>query len=212
VSPRRPGVRVLTRALCCAAGLGLAAPGAARAAGAEAPSPAAARVVLEDAPLVDQDGLPVQFRRDAIGDDVVVVDFVFTTCTTVCPALSAIFARVQEQLGDRLGRGVRLVSVSLDPAHDTPPRLKAYAARHHAGRHWTWLTGPQPDVERVLKGLGAYTANFSAHSPMVLVGDGRTGEFTRINGFPAPGKVAAEVDRLLARRAAAGASAQGALP
>jgi protein SCO1/2 len=172
-------------------------------------------VVLEDAPLVDQDGAPVRFRADAIGDDVVVVDFVFTTCTTVCPALSAIFTRVQERLGERLGHGVRLVSVSLDPAHDTPPRLKAYAARHHAGPHWTWLTGPQPDVERVLKGLGAYTPNFSAHSPMVLVGDGRTGEFTRINGFPAPDRVAAEVDRLLARRAAAGASAsasQGAHP
>jgi protein SCO1/2 len=175
-------------------------------------SPAAARVVLADAALADQDGALVQFRGEVIGDQVVVIDFVFTTCTTVCPVLSALLARVQDRLGDRLGRGVRLVSVSLDPAHDTPPRLKAYAARHHAGPHWTWLTGPQPDVERVLKGLGAYTPNFSAHSPMVLVGDGRTGEFIRINGFPSPERVTAEVDRLLARRATASTTARGETP
>lgn len=198
--PRGHSRAHLARALLCAACVGAVAPGAARA--SEDPRPGAARVILEDAPLVDQDGAPVRFRADAIGDDVVVVDFVFTTCTTVCPALSALFTRVQERLGDRLGDGVRLLSVSLDPAHDTPPRLKAYAARHKAGPHWTWLTGKQPDVERVLKGLGAYTASFSAHSPMVLVGDGRTGEFTRLNGFPAPDRVAAEVERLLARRAA----------
>lgn len=198
---RIPLARAVACAACCALATG--------AAGAE-PARAAARVVLEDAALVDQDGAPVQFRSQAIGDDVVVVDFVFTTCTTVCPALSAIFARIQERLGDRLGHGVRLVSVSLDPAHDTPPRLKEYAARHHAGPHWAWLTGPQADVERVLKGLGAYTPNFSAHAPAVLVGDGLTGEFTRLNGFPSPERVVAAVDQLLARRAVA--SEKGATP
>lgn len=194
-------------ALLCAASCAVV-PGAARAAGGDA----AARVVLADAALVDQDGAPVQFRSEAIADHVVVVDFVFTTCTTVCPALSAIFARVQARLGERLDGGVRLVSVSLDPAHDTPARLKEYAARHRAGPHWRWLTGDQPEVERVLRGLGAYTPNFSAHAPMVLVGDGRTGEFTRLNGFPSPEKVTAEVDRLLARRAAASATAKGVTP
>jgi protein SCO1/2 len=166
------------------------------------PTGAAARVVVADARLMDQDGAPLQFRSEVIGDRVVVVDFVFTTCTTVCPALSALFTRVQERLGDRLGRGVELVSVSLDPAHDTPERLKAYARRHAAGPHWTWLTGPQEDVERVLRGLGAYTPDFSAHLPMVLVGDGRTGEFTRLLGFPAPDRIAAEVERLVAARSA----------
>jgi protein SCO1/2 len=188
-------------AVCCAV-----APAAARAEGARG----GARVVLADAVLVDQDGAPVQFRTESIGDRIVVVDFVFTTCTTVCPVLSALFAQVQERLGDRLERGVHLVSVSLDPAHDTPERLKAYAARHRAGPHWSWLTGPQPDVERVLKGLGAYTPNFSAHAPAVLVGDGLTGEFTRLNGFPSPERVVAAVDQLLARRAVA--SEKGATP
>jgi cytochrome oxidase Cu insertion factor (SCO1/SenC/PrrC family) len=199
--PRAGAATALALAVSCAL-----APGVAQ---AEGPS-AAARVVLADAPLVDQDGAPARFRSEVIGDRVVVVDFVFTTCTTVCPALSAIFARVQERLGDRLGRGVELVSVSLDPVRDTPARLKAYAARHQAGPHWTWLTGNQEEVEQVLKGLGAYSPNFSAHAPMVLVGDGRTGAFVRLNGFASPDRIVEQVDSLLAARAlAASASPEG---
>jgi len=137
----------------------------------------------------------------------VVMDFVFTTCTTVCPVLSAIFARLQDRLGDRLDRGVQLVSVSLDPARDTSERIKAYAAKHGAGPHWRWLTGKQEDVEQVLKGLGAYTPNFSAHTPMVLVGDGRSGKWTRFNGFPELDRTVAQVDELLAARATSASAA-----
>jgi protein SCO1/2 len=169
---------------------------------------AAADVTLADATLVDHEGAPARFRSDVIGDRIVVVDFVYTTCTTVCPVLSSVFARVQERLGERLERGVRLVSVSLDPARDTPARIKAYASRFGAGPHWKWLTGNQEDVEQVLKGLGAYTPNFSAHAPMVLVGDGRAGGWTRFNGFPAEDRIVAKVDELLARRAATASAAR----
>lgn len=168
---------------------------------ADAPR-AAAEVTLSDAPLVDQDGAPAKFRSEVIGDRIVVVDFVFTTCTTVCPVLTSIFAQLQQRLGDRLDRGVRIVSVSLDPVRDTPARLKAYASKYGAGPGWTWLTGNQEDVERVLRGLGAYTPDFSAHSPMVLVGDGRSGAFTRFNGFPVQERIVEKVDELLAARAA----------
>lgn len=171
-------------------------------------SRASADVTLKDATLVDQDGNAARFRTDVIADQIVVVDFVYTTCTTVCPVLSSVFARVQQRLGDRLGNGVRLVSVSLDPVRDVPSRVKAYAARHGAGPHWKWLTGRQEDVEEVLKGLGAYTPNFSAHTPMVLVGDGRTGSWTRFNGFPAEDRIVAKVDELLASRARTAALAR----
>lgn len=168
----------------------------------------AADVTVSDAALVDQDGATARFRSEVIGDRIVVVDFVYTTCTTVCPVLSSVFARVQERLGERLEGGVRLVSVSLDPVRDTPARIKAYAAKFGAGPHWRWLTGNQQDVEQVLKGLGAYTPNFSAHAPMVLVGDGRAGGWTRFNGFPAEDRIVAKVDELLAARAATASAAR----
>ncbi|HZX95162.1 MAG TPA: SCO family protein [Myxococcales bacterium] len=184
------------RTVACAATLAMLS-GTARAGDDRDPRPAAR---VPDVVLVDRDGRSVRFRSDVLGGRVVVIDFVFTTCTTICPLLSSTFARLQERLGDRLARDVQIVSVSLDPVRDTPERLRAYAARHHAGPHWSWLTGPSHDVETVLKALGAYTPDASAHTPVVLVGDARTGVFERFNGFPNPERLVARVDELLAAR------------
>jgi protein SCO1/2 len=161
-------------------------------------------VTIEDLTLVDQDGRSVPFKMGVIGDRLVVMDFVYTTCTTVCPVLSALFAQLQGKLGDRLGRDVFLVSVTVDPNRDTPARLKAYAAKHGAREGWTWLTGDKSSVDRVLKGLEAYTPNFEDHPSQVLVGDGRSGVWTRFYGFPSPAQIMAKVDELAAARNQAG--------
>jgi cytochrome oxidase Cu insertion factor (SCO1/SenC/PrrC family) len=149
---------------------------------------------------MDQSGAQVRFKSDVLADRIVVMDFVFTTCTTVCPVLSAVFARVQGRLGERLEKEVRLVSVSVDPTQDTPARLKAYSASHRAKTGWTWLTGSPEDIKQVLEGLGAYTANAANHAPMVLVGDVRTGRWVRLNGFPSEEQILAKVDELAANR------------
>ncbi len=160
-----------------------------------------AQVILRDLPLVDQDGTEVKFVSDVIGDRVVVIDFVYTTCTTVCPVLSALFAQIQQYLGDRLGDEVSLVSMSVDPTRDTPQRLHAYAQTHDAKPGWIWLTGPKTSMDEVLDGLDAFTPNFEDHAAMVLVGDGRTGEWSRYFGFPSPDRIMEKVDALLAARA-----------
>ena len=164
-----------------------------------------ADIDLLDKTLLDQDGKQVKFVSDVIGDRIIVMDFVYTNCTTVCPVLSALFNQVQEQLGDRMGKEVFLVSVSVDPTRDTPQRLKTYAAKHDAKEGWIWLTGPKRSVDEVLDGLGAYTPNFENHPSMVLVGDGRSGEWSRFFGFPNPDRIIEQVDSLQAvRQSAAG--------
>jgi len=173
------------------------------------PAGAAARVTLAEAALLDQDGRRLRFPADVLGDRIVVMDFVFTTCTTICPILSAKLARLQERLGPRAGAEVRLVSVSIDPARDTPARLKAFGARFQAGPAWTWLTGEVGEVERVLKGLGAFTPAFNEHAPMMLVGDGRTGRFLRLNGFPDADRLLAAVDELSRARGEVAAGGAG---
>jgi protein SCO1 len=183
-------------------------PAASAAAAPGGASAARAQVKVVDRVLRDQHGARLRFGADVVAGEVVVMDFVFTTCTTICPLLTAKFARVQAELGDRLGKGVKLVSVSLDPVRDTPDRLEAYAARHKAGPHWTFLTGPKDDVDEVLKGLGAYVADFAAHPPMVLVGDGRSGRWVRVNGFPDPKKIVELVDELIASRKSGGATGE----
>jgi cytochrome oxidase Cu insertion factor (SCO1/SenC/PrrC family) len=132
------------------------------------------------------------------------MDFVYTTCTTICPVLSALFTQVQSQLGDAVGDEVTLVSMSVDPVRDTPQRLKAYSAKHRAGEGWLWLTGEKGDVEDVLTGLGAYTPSFEDHPSMVLIGDGRTGEWKRLFGFPKPDRIVQIVNELREQRSAGG--------
>jgi protein SCO1/2 len=159
-----------------------------------------AEVDLRDRTLVDQDGESLRFVSDVIGDRIVVMDFVYTSCTTVCPVLSAVFGQMQARLGDRLGDDVALVSVSVDPTRDTPQRLKAYAERLGVQPGWVWLTGPKTTVDEVLDGVGAYSPNFADHPAMVLVGDGRTGEWKRFFGFPSPDRLMEQVDAFQAAR------------
>jgi protein SCO1/2 len=157
-------------------------------------------VQLHDQLLLTQDGDPVRFASEVVGDRIVVMDFVYTTCTTVCPVLSTLFGQVQERLGERLGQEVWLVSVTVDPVRDTPPRLKAYAERHRGRDGWLWLTGEKPAVDEVLQGLGAYTPDFEDHPSMVLVGDGAAGNWKRFFGFPGPDRILAAIDELASAR------------
>jgi protein SCO1 len=169
-----------------------------------AAQPAAAQateVKLADARLIDQNGAALGFKTDVIGRKIVVMDFVYTTCTTVCPVLSTLFGQVQGRLGSRVGRDVALVSVTVDPVRDTPARLKEYSARFDAGPGWIWLTGQKPAVDGVLKSLGAYTSNFVDHPALVLVGDGASGKWTRYYGFPDPDQIVAKIEELQAARA-----------
>jgi protein SCO1/2 len=160
--------------------------------GSAAKAPSTTKVVLRDAPLLDASGKRVRLPQEVIGKRIAVVNFVYTSCTTVCPVSSASFQQLQKRLGARLGREVVLVSVTVDPLRDTPQKLREYARRYEAREGWVWLTGAKPEVDAVLKGLGAYTPNFEDHPAMVLVGDARGGAWTRFFGFPS-------VDELMAR-------------
>jgi protein SCO1/2 len=160
-------------------------------------------VKIRDRVLVTQDGKSVHFADDVIAGRIVVMDFIYTTCTTVCPVLSTILGQVQIGLGERLGTEVHMVSVSVDPGRDTPERLKAYSESHKAKPGWLWLTGEKTEVDDVLRGLGAYTPDFEDHPSMVLVGDAGSGTWIRFFGFPGPDKIMAAVDELeLARQVA----------
>jgi protein SCO1 len=159
-------------------------------------TPHATELKLADARLIDQHGAARDFRNEVVGKKIVVIDFVYTSCTTVCPVMSALFAQVQVRLGARAGSDVTLVSMSVDPVRDTPARLKEYSARYEAGPGWTWLTGKKQAVDEVLKSLGAYTPNFEDHPALVLVGDGASGKWTRYYGFPDPEQIVAKVGEL----------------
>ena len=165
-----------------------------------APPVALPKVKLLNPELRDQNGTPVHFASDIVDDRIMALNFIYTDCNTACPVASAIFSKLQSRLGDKLGRAVRMVSLTINPASDTPERLKAYAERFHAKPEWVWLTGEKPQVVALLKGLGVYNRDYTNHASVILVGDPRRGEWTRFNGLSSPDAIAARIDELLLAR------------
>ena len=150
--------------------------------------------------LQNQYGDSVKLREDVIGEKVVVIGFAYTTCTTVCPVISAIFSMVQKRLENHLGKDVTLVTITVDPTRDTPHRLLAYSKKYNADSDWIWLTGNKKDVDKALSAFGAYTSNFEDHPAMLLIGDESRSQWYRYYGFPAPADIERKVNELLSSR------------
>lgn len=199
----QPRLTGLALALCM---LALAAPLPSQAADphaghqAHGQPPEGAQVRFADVMLTDQHERPVRLKEDVVGDRIVVMGFIYTSCTTVCPVVSAIMQKVQAQLGEQVGREVQLVSISVDPLRDSPQRLREYASQYQAGPGWTWLTGAVPAVSETLKGLGTWSADFTTHPPVIMVGDGRSDQWTRFYGFTDPAVLVGRVYALSAAR------------
>ena len=137
---------------------------------------------VPDVTLVDQSGRSVALRTLLDGTTPVFLNFIFATCSTVCPVLSAGFAGFQRSLDDRAARPL-LVSVTIDPEHDTPEVLHAYARRFDAHDGWLFLTGARKDVDSVMEAFDVYVSNRMNHRPVTLVRAGTSERWTRIEGF-----------------------------
>ncbi len=138
---------------------------------------------IPDVPIYDQDGRQLKFYSDLIKGKTVAINFIFTTCTTICPPLTTAIRGIQRELGDRVGRDVWLISLTVDPAVDGPERLRQFASSFGAGPGWTFVTGTRRDVNRLLKAFGSYGADISAHSTSMIVGNDAEGRWVRTNGL-----------------------------
>jgi protein SCO1/2 len=147
-------------------------------------------MTIPDVTLVKHDGKRVRFRSDLVAGKIVAVNFIFTSCKGICPPMAATFAKLQERLGDRVGNGVELISVSVDPQIDTPQRLHAWRENFGGRPGWTLLTGEKQDVDFLLKAMQVFAADKNNHSPFILLGDERAGKWTRVHGLTAPERLA----------------------
>lgn len=159
-----------------------------------------AKVTLSSVALLNQYGEKVTLKDEVIGNRIAVVSFAYTTCTTVCPVVSAIFSQVYKKLNDSMGKDVELVTITVDPNRDTPARLLAYAKKHGGGKGWSWLTGDKDNVTAALTAFGAYTVNFEDHPAMILIGDAQQNRWYRYYGFSSPEDIASKVKELLQQR------------
>ena len=140
---------------------------------------------IPDVTIQDQNGKSLNFYNDLVKGKVVAVNFVFTTCTAICPSLTATFRRVQQQLAEQKVPA-QLISVSVDPTVDTPERLQQFAAKFKAEPGWTFVTGNTSDIDSILKEFGVSVANKNDHTPMVLIGNEEAGYWTRAYGLSSP--------------------------
>jgi protein SCO1 len=163
---------------------------------ATTPKQRAARLFFSDRKLVTQHGETVAFYDDVLRDKVVLINFIFTQCTDACPTQTARLAEAQSLLADLIGNGVSLVSISVDPEHDTPHVLSEYAARFGAGDGWVFLTGAKADVDGVLRRLGQLVPIREAHTTLFLLGNAKTGHWIKVHPDAAPEEIARQM-RLL---------------
>ena len=134
--------------------------------------------------LVNQDGQSVRFFDDLIKGKVVAVNFMFTHCKDVCPLETARMREVQEILGDRVGKDIFFLSISIDPERDKPAVLKAYAKRYQTGPGWMFLTGNVDDITLLRHKLGLLSAgsdpaNLKGHSMSLIIGNQSTGQWMK---------------------------------
>ncbi len=158
-------------------------------------SPAAA--YFTDTLVVDQNGQERRFYSDLLQGKVVVVNTIFTTCTGICPVMGKTFARVQDHLGDQLGKDVRLISISVDPENDTPEKLREFAAKFGGRPGWYLITGRKENVEFILHRLGQRVDAKEDHKALLLVGNEPTGLWKKVFALANPDEIIEIIDGVI---------------
>src|ERR1043166_10120768 len=146
-------------------------------------TPSAAAKYFSDVELINQDGQKLRFYSDVLKDRVVIISAFFSTCTSVCPPMNRNLEKIQDALGDRLGKDVFLVSISVDPEKDTPTRLKKNSRRFHAKPGWLFLTGKKENVDWALYKLGQYVETKNDHTTVLIIGNEPKGLWKKAFGL-----------------------------
>ena len=172
-------------------------PNQAIAAGEQTQAQSAAQKYFTDVLLVNQNGEKMRLYSDLLKGKVVIIDSFFATCPGSCLPMSRNLEKIQAALGDRLGKDVHIISISVDPAVDTPASLKEYAKKLHARPGWFFLTGEKENVEFALKKIGHFVSDKSDHLNIFIIGNERTGLWKKAFGLAPSEELVKIVDSVL---------------
>lgn len=143
-----------------------------------------ARYAAPKITLIDQNGQKVRIDHLLSEDRPTLVQFIFTSCTTICPVMGAVFGGAQEGVA-AVAPNYRMVSISIDPEYDTPEKLREFAAKQNARPDWVFLTGAADDITTVTKSFDALNQgdNKMYHQPFTFIRWRKDGEWVRIRGL-----------------------------
>jgi protein SCO1/2 len=163
-------------------------------------SSAAAQKYFTDIELINQDGQTVRFYTDLLKNKVVVINSFYATEHAGCTAMFLNLAKLRTALGDRTGRDVVFISLTVDPLTDTPAKLKIFAEGFQTGPGWSFITGKKENVEFALRKLGMFVANRDKHSMVLLIANERTGLWKKSMAMAEPADLARVVVETLNNR------------
>jgi protein SCO1/2 len=149
----------------------------------QAPESQSAEKYFTDTVLINQNGEKMRFYIDLMKGKTVIIDSFFATCQGSCLPMNRNLEKIQEALGDRLGKDANIISISVDPTVDTPTALNAYAKKLNARPGWYFLTGDKASVDFVLKKLGQFVDDKNDHLNIFIIGNDRTGLWKKAFGL-----------------------------
>jgi protein SCO1 len=152
---------------------------------------------VPDVQLVRDDGKHVSLLSEVNDGRAVVLNFIFTTCSSFCPLSSQTFGEFQRKLGSNREH-VHLMSISIDPEQDTPARLREYAHKFGAAPGWEHYTGTLAATLAAQRAFGAYRGDKMSHTPLTLMRAADGGAWRRMDGFVTPDDLLDEYHQLLA--------------
>ena len=150
---------------------------------------------VPDVTLVNQDGTKVKLQTVLESGEPVILDFIFGTCTTICPVLSAGYANLQAKLPPG-GPRIHLISISIDPENDSPKVMRDYLKRYRAKPGWEFFTGRREDIDKVMVAFNAYIPNKMSHYPLTLIRDPKSGKWVRLLGMMSSSEFVAECKKV----------------
>lgn len=171
----------------------------------------ALREHFPNVPLVTQDKKTLRFYDDLIKDKVLIIQFMFTDCEKFCPMVTPNLVKVQKELQERAANRVTMISITVDPIHDTPGVLKEYASKFHVRPGWQFLTGKKSDVDQIRRGLGVYDTEDKkiGHMNVLTIGRESTGQWLAIEGLAKPDDIVQTVLSLTEHSAKRAADQRG---
>ena len=164
---------------------------------------------IPDTVVLDQDNRKLHFYSDLIKGKTVAINFIFTTCTTICPPLTANFAKLQRIMSERGENDFQLISVSVDPETDTPEKLKCYAEKFGAKAGWSFVTGTRAELEPIWRAFKVYTSNKLDHTAMVVIGNDTQDRWIYASGLSSAKELGGAIDSVLSPKQPVHASAAG---
>jgi protein SCO1/2 len=153
-------------------------------------------IKLRSDQLTASDGRPVSLPALVRSSRRTILSFTYSGCSTVCPVSDVIMAQVEKLTRKRPAADVRLVTITIDPANDTPHKLARHAARLGSDPRRIWLTGDFVSVRSVLDGLGMQFGSLDEHGSFFLLIAPRSNKVLRMRGQPSPQRLVQALDTL----------------